>query len=586
MIKEIYNKFYTFFKYICSSGACYIIDLSIFSILSYLLKDVSSMHYILISTICARGFSSFINYLLNKNKVFKQTTTDKKENRNLISNYYLLVVIQMFISAISSEIVYKLTNYNLTLIKFLVDCIILLVNYFIQKKYLFNNKYISFEKLLKNSFNFIKENKLICIILLISLTLHIGAFITLGFDYNLGSDDCSYIESGIYFKNNLTIIMHGFKSAQILPGLTYLIALISYFFGEGETLIIVLKILWMIMGLLSILGVYKTVRLFSNKIISSIAAAFLLVVDFVWMDNTILTETPFMFSFIFLVYASIRLGTTNKTKYFYQILTFYMFCVLLKANIAPYPIFLILYLLLKKYDIKLLLKQVLIAGIVLAIFFIPWTIRNYIVFNKFVPLTWGSGNPLLLGTYQGYNYPEDDEEAYEKYLKENYKDYEIMNKYLNDEMTEKTYLKKYYALEKDGQIAKYRMKKWWQEDKISMLKSYLIAKPFMNIYCSFYWKEVFSIPVTIILKIRQIDIILTIICALAIMINKKHFKELLLLVINYVFQIAVYSYTFAFNRYGQTLFFIRFIIIGIGLQIIYNYTKKIIKKIKNKINSN
>jgi len=293
-----------------------------------------------------------------------------------------------------------------------------------------------------------------------------------------------------------------------------------------------------------------------------------------------------MFSFIFLVYASIRLGTTNKTKYFYQILTFYMFCVLLKANIAPYPIFLILYLLLKKYDIKLLLKQVLIAGIVLAIFFIPWTIRNYIVFNKFVPLTWGSGNPLLLGTYQGYNYPEDDEEAYEKYLKENYKDYEIMNKYLNDEMTEKTYLKKYYALEKDGQIAKYRMKKWWQEDKISMLKSYLIAKPFMNIYCSFYWKEVFSIPVTIILKIRQIDIILTIICALAIMINKKHFKELLLLVINYVFQIAVYSYTFAFNRYGQTLFFIRFIIIGIGLQIIYNYAKKIIKKIKNKINSN
>lgn len=579
MIKKLFNTFYTFFKYICSSGICYIIDIVIFSILSYLLKNISSINYILTSTIFARIVSSFVNYLLNKNKVFNQTTKNKKDNINLILNYYLLVVIQMLISAISSEIVYKLTKFNLIFIKFIVDCFILLVNYFIQKKYLFNNKYIAFENLFKNTLKFIKENKLICIILLISLALHIAAIMTLGVDYNLGSDDCSYIESGIHFKNNLTIIMHGVKSAQIMPGMTYLIALVSYFLGEGDTLIIALKILWMIMGLLSILGIYKTVRIFSNKVFSTIASSLLLVVDFVWMDNTILTETPFMFGFIFLIYASIMLGITKKNKYFYQILVFYMFCILFKANIAPYPLFLIIYLLFKKYDIKLLTKQILIAGIVLAAFFIPWTTRNYIVFNKFVPLTWGGGNPLLMGTYQGYNYPEDDEEAYDKYLKENYDDYEIMKKYLNGEMSENTYMSKYYALEKDGQIAKYRMKKWWQDDKISMLKSYLIFKPYSNIYCSFYWKEIFGIPINMILKIRKIDIALTIICSLGIIINKKYFKELFLLVVNYLFQIAVYSYTFAFDRYGQTLFFIRFIIIGIGLQIIYDFFKKIRKEL-------
>ena len=87
MIKKIINKFFTFFKYIFSSGICYIIDLSIFSILSYLLKNIPSVKYILISTVCARIFSSFINFILNKNKVFNQDKTNKNNNINLILNY-------------------------------------------------------------------------------------------------------------------------------------------------------------------------------------------------------------------------------------------------------------------------------------------------------------------------------------------------------------------------------------------------------------------------------------------------------------------------------------------------------------------
>lgn len=588
-MKEYLKRINVFIKYVGSAGLCYIIDLTLFAILSLSLQNIFPTKYILISTIFARLISSIVNFILNKSKVFNNQNIKTKDTLDLTLNYSLLVLIQMFMSAVFSEITFKLIGSSLVLIKFIVDCIIFVVNYFIQKKYIFNNKYICFRSIIKNIFCYIKDNKLICIILLISLTLHIGAFITLGFNYNLGSDDTSYIESGIYFKNNLSIIMHGVLSAQIMPGMTYLIAFVSYFFGEGPTLIVALKIIWMLMGLLSILGVYKTTRLFSSKFFSALAASFMLVIDFVWMDNIILTETPFMFGFIFLIYSSIMLGKKQDKKYFYEIIVFYMFCILLKANIAPYPIFLILYLLLKKYNIKLLLKQILIAGMVLSMFFIPWIIRNYIVFDRLIPLTYGGGNPLLLGTYQGYNFPEDDETSYSKYIEENYPEYDLMNKYLNDEMTEKLYMKKYYSLEKDGLIAEYRMKEWWNKDKISMLRSYLIYKPSINIYNTFYWDEVFNIPKTLILKLRKIDIILAIICGLSILINKKYFKELLFLTVNYAFQIAVYSYTFSFDRYGQTLLFIRFIIIGIGLQIIYefikNFTKKIFKiDIKQNIN--
>ena len=124
------------------------------------------------------------------------------------------------------------------------------------------------------------------------------------------------------------------------------------------------------------------------------------------------------------------------------------------------------------------------------------------------------------------------------------------------------------------------MKQWWNKDKVSMIKSYLIYKPYVNIYCTFYWETIWGITSEMILFTRAIDIILTIICGIVILFNKKYFKELLFLSFNYIFQVAVYSYTFAFSRYGQTILFIRFIIIGIGLQIIYDFIKSKIMNYK------
>lgn len=403
MIKSLISKYKIFIKYIISAGISYAIDLAAFTIFCFAFK--SNGAYILIATVLARIISSFANFMINKNKVFNTAKEDSKNNFNILLNYYLLVIVQMLVSGLTVAFMYKLIKFNLTITKFLVDLVILVVNYLVQKQFIFNNKYIEFTKIFSNIVNFIKQNKGICIIMLISLVIHIAVLAKLGVMYNIESDDISYIESGIHFKNNLEIIMHGTKSAQIMPGMTYIIALFSYVFGEGKALFIALKILWMILGILSILGIYKIVRLYANKIFACIASALLLSIDFIWMDNIILTETPFMFGFIYLIYSSLQLERTKNNRYFYQIIALYMLCVLLKANIAPYPLFLIIYLLIKKYDVAKLVKQMLIAGGILAVFFIPWIIRNYITFDKFIPLTYGSGNPLLLGTYQGVRLP-------------------------------------------------------------------------------------------------------------------------------------------------------------------------------------
>ena len=86
----------------------------------------------------------------------------------------------------------------------------------------------------------------------------------------------------------------------------------------------------------------------------------------------------------------------------------YMLSLMLKANVGIYPVFAAIYLLLVKYDFKLLIRQGLIIGITLLCFIIPWSIRNYKIYDAFIPLTYGAGNPALLGTYQGYGFPSDE----------------------------------------------------------------------------------------------------------------------------------------------------------------------------------
>ena len=76
-------------------------------------------------------------------------------------------------------------------------------------------------KMINNLKNTIKNNWLIIIILLISITLHILAFNELGYNYSLNSDDASYVKAGITFLKTGQLTMHGVLSAQIMPGMTF-----------------------------------------------------------------------------------------------------------------------------------------------------------------------------------------------------------------------------------------------------------------------------------------------------------------------------------------------------------------------------
>lgn len=414
------------------------------------------------------------------------------------------------------------------------------------------------------------NNWLIVIVMIISLVLHILAIKQLGFNYTLNSDDASYVKSGIVFLQTGEITMHGVISAQIMPGMTFLIAFMALIFGTGTKLMISLKVLWMIMGISTICVVYKTIKLYTNKYISALSCLFFLAIDYVWMDNLILTETPFILLFALLIYHTLKLSQNTNRKDYILIIIYYIMAVFIRPNIGIFPIFLFIFLLLKKYDFKLLMKQCLIAGAILLLCLIPWAYRNYKVFGKFIPLTYGIGNPLLLGTYQGVGYPLDEELDYVKNVDEKIPD---KMKYYLENTNEKEYMTKYYLLEYDGMKAKYRMHEWWNKDKISMLKSYLYYKPKELFNNYFYWDTILGIKPMVLSTIRKLEILFFGLSSLLILLNKKRIKEWLFLILTYGSQIALYSYTFAFSRYAISMFFIRYIVIGIGIGILYDIVK-------------
>lgn len=113
-------------KYVFSSGSSFIFDLILFSLFNNLFKSI------MIATVLARIISSIYNYLVNSRLVFKSYT------KSSIFKYYLLVIIQMFVSAFMVSILSNwLVKASDTIIKFFVDVFIFIVNYFIQKEVVF-----------------------------------------------------------------------------------------------------------------------------------------------------------------------------------------------------------------------------------------------------------------------------------------------------------------------------------------------------------------------------------------------------------------------------------------------------------------
>ena len=131
------NKPGSFWKYSLSSVICFLLDYGLFTLLNaVLLRDMADGGRELIATYGARVVSAVVNFLLNRNEVFMDTS----DPRRAALRYTLLAVAQAAVSALLVYAIRILTQSSElmeTVIKIPVDVGLFLASYQIQKKWVF-----------------------------------------------------------------------------------------------------------------------------------------------------------------------------------------------------------------------------------------------------------------------------------------------------------------------------------------------------------------------------------------------------------------------------------------------------------------
>lgn len=119
-------------RFTLSSLSSALVDLAVFTLLTYLLNEEIAI-VVFIATISARLISGVYNFLLNRIWSFKSKTAIKKQ----FIRYVFLYIIQLSLSILLVTLLSAIPI-HLTIIKIIVDSILFVGSYFIQKKWVFS----------------------------------------------------------------------------------------------------------------------------------------------------------------------------------------------------------------------------------------------------------------------------------------------------------------------------------------------------------------------------------------------------------------------------------------------------------------
>lgn len=136
-IKDSYIIYKSFFRNAISAISSAIIDITLFMLF---IEVFSTENYIVVATILARLISGIYNFTLNKFWTF-----EKKELNNASSElvkYLALFFIQMLVSGQATKIIESLFRgeISIVIIKIAVDLVIFIINFIIQKNWIFKER--------------------------------------------------------------------------------------------------------------------------------------------------------------------------------------------------------------------------------------------------------------------------------------------------------------------------------------------------------------------------------------------------------------------------------------------------------------
>lgn len=132
-VKIYWLIFRSFLSFIFTSVSCTLLDLLLFTLLARWVLPTDFGWRIPLATVLARVVSATVNFIVNKNIVFQK----KGHLLSSAAGYFTLAVAQMSLSAFTVNRLYHLLGWHETLIKVIVDTILFIISYTIQKRVIF-----------------------------------------------------------------------------------------------------------------------------------------------------------------------------------------------------------------------------------------------------------------------------------------------------------------------------------------------------------------------------------------------------------------------------------------------------------------
>ena len=399
------------------------------------------------------------------------------------------------------------------------------------------------------------------------------------------ADSTGYYASGLYFARTGTICYPPeVPTALVMPGTTVGIGLLALVFPDGPALVWAIRIVWILLGSLTPVYIYKSVRLFAPRIWAILAAAAYLLPWYVEIDGFLLSECPSYLLFSIALYYGLKIGEGDSSrnaamKYGLAVLAGTLF----RANTLLLLVFMTGWWILRgRLSVREVLSRLAVAGMLLALFLVPWTIRNYRLFYNFIPVTYGSSNPVYEGTFRGEGFPTYEE------LEERNDGYDVNavvraqhpELYQDDGTLIHDYLWQYEGSLCAGVLAKYRMNLWFQLRPGSFLKSYLYLKPKWILNWVWYYVEIMGISLETACRIRQINLLLCLLGGITALCLKRFRKITLFLGITYVINLYIVASSFPIDRYAQAIMPYRIILGGISCYLLYLGFQRIIGRLR------
>lgn len=311
------------------------------------------------------------------------------------------------------------------------------------------------------------------IFILLSLVIKLTMIFKYGNKLTLASDDLNYIESAVFLLKKKMFFFHNYNEPTVfvMPGYPFFLATVFSVFGYGTAGIQMARILQALISCIAILMVFLIARKLFNRrvaLFSAFLVAFYL--PNIVTTGYLLTETLFTALLYVLLYYSMIFSDRPSVGKFLALGVIWAAAVMLRPTIAPYPALLFFYLFVyKKMKVKDLVKYGIIMAVSFIVIFLPWWIRNYNEYERFIPLAASSGNPMLQGTYVNYNQTP-----------ENIVYYKLGKNAIETNETE-------------VEVAKARIKQEFKKDFWGYLKWFTIGKTKLFWGTVFYWREFFSI---------------------------------------------------------------------------------------------